>query len=72
MFFADQSEVTLYNYFGYSVDFEFTIQYEQCIGIAGNLRWETIQGILFDILLMEYNIEIYGILIRISNNPLSV
>ena len=33
---------------------------------------ETIQGILFEIFLMESCIEIYGILIRISNTPPSL
>ena len=42
------------------------IIYKKCIEIEGKLRRETIQGILFDILLMESRIEIYGILIRKS------
>ena len=34
---------------GYSADFEFTFQYNQCIEIEGKLRQENIQGIYFEI-----------------------
>ena len=41
---------------GHSGDFEFTIRYNQCTEIAGNFGQETIQGISFEIFLMEYRI----------------
>ena len=37
-----------------SGDFEFTIRYRQCTYIPGTFGHETIEGICFEIFLMEY------------------